>query len=65
MEFFKYDSKFYFNIRKFCFDYNLKYDSVRYHMRKYGSKENFMKYLNQNPDTIIALIDRYTIREVK
>jgi len=34
-------------------------------MRKYGSKENFMKYLNQNPDTIIALIDRYTIKEAK
>ena len=32
-------------------------------MRKYGSKGNFMMHLNQNPETVVALIDRYTKKD--
>ena len=63
MEFFKYNNKYYYNIRQFCIDYNLIYDSLRYHMRKYGSKGNFMMHLNQNPETVVALIDIYTKKD--
>ena len=40
-------------------DYDLAYDSLRYNMRKFGSKDKFLDYLHHNPDVIEVLIQRY------
>jgi len=59
MSFFYYNKILYYNLRQFCLDYDLAYDSLRYNMRKYGSKDKFLDYLHQNPEVIEVLIQRY------
>lgn len=65
MKHIKYDGKYYHSLYKFCAEYNLSYDSLRYNSRKYGSVVNFMSYINEHPDVVPILIDRYTIAENK
>lgn len=60
MSYFYYKGILYYNIRQFCLDYDLAYDSVRYHMRKFGSKEKFLDYLHNNSPVIDVLIKRYS-----
>ena len=57
--YFFYESRIYYNLRQFCLDYDLAYDSLRYNMRKFGSKDKFLDYLHQNPEVIEVLIQRY------
>ena len=57
--YFFYQSRIYYNIHQFCLDYSLNYDSLRYNMRKFGSKDKFLDYLHQNPEVIDVLIQRY------
>jgi len=59
MSFFYYNKILYYNLRQFCLDYDLAYDSLRYNMRKFGTKDKFLDYLNQNPEVIEVLIQRY------
>lgn len=59
MSFFYYKKILYYNLRQFCLDYDLAYDSLRYNMRKYGSRDKFLDYLHQNPEVIDVLIQRY------
>ena len=59
MSFFYYNKILYYNLRQFCLDYDLAYDSLRYNMRKYGSRDKFLDYLHQNPEVIEVLIQRY------
>lgn len=59
MGYFYHNSKIYYNIRSFCTDYDLVYDSVRYFARKFGTKDLFMKHLHENREVIDVLIQRY------
>ncbi len=62
MGYFYYHNVLYFSLHSFAIDYNLSYDSLRYQMRKMGKNE-YLKHLNDHPEVIEVLIQRYKKKE--
>lgn len=59
MGYFYFEGKLYHSLMDFSRDYGLSYEGLRYALRPYGAKRQYMAYLDANPQTVKYLIDRY------
>lgn len=62
MGYFYFDGKLYYSLMEFTRELNLSYEGVRYALRQYGTKREYMRYLHENPEFINMLVDRYKIK---
>lgn len=63
MGYFYYEGKLYYRLMDFARDYSLSYEGLRYALRSYGGKRQYMEFLDSNPHTVKYLIERYRIKE--
>lgn len=59
MAYFFYAGKLYYSLLELTRDLGLSYEGVRYALRPYGTKKEYMRFLHENPDFIAMLINRY------
>lgn len=63
MAYFFYGGKLYYSLLELTRELGLSYEGVRYALRPYGTKKDYMRFLHENPEFINMLIDRYKAKE--